>query len=403
MRVLLAFDKFKGSLTAPQACAAAAAALRETRPDWTADLCPLADGGDGFAEILTTAERGLLVQEHVPGPRGETVRAHLGLVPAGNIPAAARALLDLPPLPDDATVALIELAQASGLALLAPERRDPWHTTTLGTGALIRAAVEKHGARAVVLGVGGSATNDLGLGALDALGLEFFSTGGGKISPPAPTDWGALARVGGKTLSALPPLRVACDVDNPLLGPRGATAIFGPQKGLRTEDVRRLDHAAARVALLLCAHSGRPDSLMDVPGAGAAGGIAFGLMAATGARLVPGSALVAAWLDLDARLAAADLVLTGEGRFDESSHSGKGPGAVVARARALGKPVHVFSGAADSSSSPPREKQDLHLHVITPPGTPEHAALLAAADNLTRAVRDVFAQDGMSRRNGHRS
>ena len=391
MRVLLAFDKFKGSLTAPQACAAAAAALRETQPGWAHDLCPLADGGDGFAEILTMAERGRLVHENVSGPRGETVRAHLGLVPAGNIPAAARAHLGLPPLPDDTPVVLVELAQASGLALLAPERRDPWHTTTLGTGELIRLAAEKYGARAVVLGVGGSATSDVGLGALAALGLEFSDVSGGKIFPPTPARWDALARVGGRIFPGLPPLRVACDVDNPLLGPRGAAAVFGPQKGLRAEDVRRLDHAAARVALMLCAHSGRPDTLMDAPGAGAAGGIAFGLMASAGARLVPGSALVAAWLDLDARLAAADLVITGEGRFDASSLDGKGPGAVVARARALGKPVHVFSGAADPSGAPPPEGRDLRLHVITPPGTPEPDALRAAAANLARTVRAVFA------------
>jgi glycerate kinase len=389
MRVLLAFDKFKGSLTAPQACAATAVALRDTRPKWTLDLCPLADGGDGFAEILTNAAGGALTHETVPGPRGVEVCAHLGLVRAGNIPLAARALLDLPALPDDAPVALVELAQASGLALLAPEQRDPWHTTTLGVGALIRLAAEKHGAHAVVLGVGGSATNDLGLGALTALGLEVLDDRGAPLTPPVPAFWARLARVAGGVSPALPPLRVACDVDNPLLGPRGAAAIYGPQKGLRAEDLRRLDHEAARVALLLCAHAGRPDALMDAPGAGAAGGIAFGLMAAAGARLVPGSALVAAWLDLDARLVAADLVITGEGCFDRSSLAGKGPGAVVARARVLGKPVHIFAGTADPSSSPPREG-GLQLHIITPPGTPEAIALRGAAENLARAVRNGF-------------
>jgi len=386
MRVLLAFDKFKGSLTAPQACAAAAAALRAARGGWELDLCPLADGGDGFAEILTTGAGGALAHEQVSGPRGGSVRAHLGLVPAENIPAAARALLGLPALPAGARVALVELAQASGLALLAPERRDPWHATTLGTGELVRAAAGRHGAAAVVLGVGGSATSDLGLGALAALGLEFCTEVGEGIFPPAPARWDALARVGGKISAALPPLRVACDVDNPLLGPRGAAAVFGPQKGLRAEDVRRLDHAAARVALLLCAHAGRPDALMDAPGAGAAGGIAFGLMAAAGAELVPGSELVAAWLGLDARLAAADLIITGEGRFDASSLGGKGPGAVVARARALGKPVHVFAGAADPAAA----GAVTGLHVITPPGMPEPDALRAAAENLTRAVRRAF-------------
>ncbi len=390
MRVLLAFDKFKNSLTAPQACEAAARALRESHPDWLLDHCPLADGGEGFAEILTLAASGALQHAIVAGPRDQPAAAHLGLVSANQIPATARALLTLPALPDDALVAVVELAQASGLALLTPESRDPWQTATHGTGQLIRLAAEKYGAQAVVLGVGGSATNDLGLGALGALGLEFFTETGERFDvnshPPIPARWPQLARIAGIVPASLPPLRIACDVDNPLLGPRGAAAIYGPQKGLRAADLRRLEHASARVALMLCAHSGQPDTLMDAPGAGAAGGIAFGLLCAAAAQLVSGSALVAAWLDLDARLAAADLVLTGEGRFDASSLAGKGPGAVVARARALGKPVHVFAGttATDTAKTLPS------LNIITPAGMPEAAALRTAAANLTRAVAAAF-------------
>ena len=183
----------------------------------------------------------------------------------------------------------------------------------------------------------------------------------------------------------LPPLRIACDVANPLLGPNGAAAIYGPQKGLRPADLRRLDNEAARLALLLCTHSAKPDALMDVPGAGAAGGISFGLMAAASAQLISGFDLVSAWLDLDSRLAAADLVLTGEGRFDASSLSGKGPGALAARAAALGKPVHVFAGAITAAPVP-----GLALHAITPPGTPLPAALRAAATNLTATVDRTF-------------
>jgi len=387
MRVLLAFDKFKDSLTAQAACAAAARALIEAHPDWTLDLCPLADGGEGFCEILTTAVGGERRLFSVAGPRGALVEAPVGFVSLEKIPPPARALLSINTRESNIggfTVATIEMAAASGLALLPPEMRDPWHTTTLGTGQLICAAIEA-GAGAVLLGVGGSATHDLGLGALDALGLGFRDATGKKISSPVPAHWPRIARLDGGVISPLPPIRIAGDVTNPLLGPRGAAAVYGPQKGLRPADLSRLDHESARLALLLCAHCGQSDALMDVPGAGAAGGLAFGLMAAARAQLLPGFELVAAWLDLDARLAAADLVLTGEGRFDTTSLSGKGPGAVVARALALGKNVHVFAGAVAVASS-----SSLTLHAITPQGIPLDQALRTADENLAAAVRRAF-------------
>ncbi|HTQ31849.1 MAG TPA: glycerate kinase [Opitutaceae bacterium] len=379
MRVLLAFDKFKDSLTARQACDLAARAMRGRHPDWKIDSCPLADGGEGFSEILTAAAGGQSVPCQVTGPRGGLVDAKIGLVPAKKIPAAARGFF---PLKDpDAQVAVADLASASGLALLAPGLRDPWQTTTHGTGRLLRAAAELR-ATAIVLGVGGSATHDLGLGALNALGLEFRGAGGEKIRPPVPAHWPNITAIEGEIFAAIPPIFIACDVTNPLLGPRGAAAVYAPQKGLRGEDLPRLEAGTARMARLLCAHCGRPESLMDTPGAGAAGGIAFGLLCAAGAKLLPGFDLVAAWLDLDARLAAADLVLTGEGRFDASSLSGKGPGAVVARARALGKPAHVFAGEIAAASSP-----GLGLHAITPPGTSLAQALREAPANLVAAVQ----------------
>jgi glycerate kinase len=397
MHVLLAFDKFKDSLTAPAACAHAAAALRERHPDWTLDLCPLADGGEGFCEILTRAAGGTVETHIVTGPRGTPTPATIGFVPLARIPAAARALLGLSdsplaaptsPLPPDVSVAVIEMATASGLALLPPDQRDPWHATTLGTGELIRLAAARPGVVAILLGVGGSATSDLGLGALAALGLTFHSPTGSPISPPLPAHWPQITRLSGHLPASpsLPPIRIACDVTNPLLGPRGAAATYGPQKGLRPADLARLDHESARLALLLCAHTQRPDSLMDLPGAGAAGGISFGLMAAADAQLLPGFDLVSAWLDLERKLAAADLVITGEGRFDDTSLTGKGPGAVAARALALGKPVHVFAGAVATLA--PRDR--LTLHAITPPGTPLPEALRGAESFLVAGVLAVF-------------
>jgi glycerate kinase len=383
MRVLLAFDKFKDSLTAPAACAAAAAALREKHPDWSLDECPLADGGEGFAPILTRAAGGVPLVHEVAGPRGRPVAAGFGLVPWQQIPPAAQALLNLPlDRREPANLAVIEMAAASGLALLPPELRDPWQTTSQGTGELIAEAARR-GVAAVLLGVGGSATNDLGLGALHALGLGLADAAGRAVTPPVPAHWSRIQRLTGQVPAALPPVFIACDVTNPLLGPQGATAVYGPQKGLLPADLARLEHESARLGLMLCTHCGKPAALMDAPGAGAAGGIAFGLMAAAGARLLSGFDLVAAWLDLDRRIAAADLVITGEGRFDASSLSGKGPGAVARRALALGKPVRVFAGQVAVAAP----AGNLRLHAITPPDLPLPEALRNASGLLTAAIR----------------
>lgn len=386
MRVLVAFDKFKDALTSPDACAVAARAIATAHPTWEIDVCPLTDGGEGFCEILTRAAGGDFEMFTVTGPLGAPVNAPVGFVPLAQIPAAAQAMLSLGSGPSPARagthVALIEMAAASGLALLPAGDRDPWQTTTLGTGELLRTAAER-GAAAILLGIGGSATNDLGLGALAALGIEFRAADGARVHPPVPAGWDRIARITGSVAGvSLPPIRIACDVANPLLGPRGAAAVYGPQKGLRAADHAKLEHAAARLALLLCHHCGRPDALMDTPGTGAAGGISFGLMAAANAQLLPGFDLVTAWLDLERRLAAADVVITGEGRFDASSLEGKGPGAVALRALALGKRVHVFAGQAAAPKVPPR----LAVRAITPAGTPLSTALRDTAENLRLAV-----------------
>jgi glycerate kinase len=241
------------------------------------------------------------------------------------------------------------------------------------------------GAGAILLGVGGSATNDLGLGALAALGLHFTDATGRPVDPPVPAEWSRIVRVSGSVPAKLPPVFIACDVTNPLLGPRGAAAVYGPQKGLRPADHARLEQESERIVNLLCLHCGQPNTLKDLPGAGAAGGISFGLMAAAGAKLLPGFDLVSAWLELETKLAAADIVVTGEGRFDASSLEGKGPGAVAARALALGKTVHVFAGQVSAPMRP-----GLALHAITPPGTPLAQALREAPRNLAATAGRMF-------------
>jgi glycerate kinase len=381
MHVVLAFDKFKDALSAEEAGAVVARALRARYADWTFDVCPLTDGGEGFAEILTKAAGGKMQSVKVTGPGGAVVTARYGLVAARRIPAAALAMLNLPALPAKARIAVVEMAQASGLALLPADQRDPWRTTTRGTGQIIQAAMDA-GARAIVLGVGGSATHDLGLGALSALGFQFRQSNSRILRSVAPTAWARLARVTRRRGPEIPPIRIACDVANPLLGPRGAAKIYAPQKGLRSADYLRLEHESARIAALLMKVCAAPAHLCDVPGTGAAGGLAFGLICALGAELLPGFALVAAWLKVEARLSAADIVVTGEGRFDESSFAGKGPGSIAQRALAMGKPVHVFAGRID----PLPMRAGLKLHPITPPGHGLPEALRNTARNLAAAA-----------------
>jgi glycerate 2-kinase len=381
MRLLIASDKFKDALTAGQACASIAGGVRATRPEWRIEVCPLTDGGEGFAHILTEAAGGEWVTCRVKGPRGATVDAGFGVIEAARLPAA---VLERLGCAGTGRLAVIEMAAASGLAMLRYDERDVWRAHTGGTGELIAAAVER-GVDGILLGVGGSATSDLGLGALGELGLELLDADGRCVPGAEPEFWKQVVRVESGRLRKLPPVWIACDVTNPLLGPRGAATVYGPQKGLRAESLPMLEAESARMAALLCASCGVDGTLTETSGAGAAGGIAFGLMAATGARLVPGFELVSDWLRVEERLADADLVITGEGRFDDSSLQGKGPGSLVRAALELGKPVHVFAGRVDATEAP-----GLRLHEISPRGVPLAEALPRAGEWLRERAAAVF-------------
>ena len=385
MRVLIAFDKFKDSISAQRACAIAADAVAREHPGWSAELCPLTDGGEGFTEILTRAAGGEVVGAAATGPRGGMVHASFGVVSVDRIPSDARLRLGPAAARGGGRIGVVEMASASGLALLGPGLRDPLRSSSVGTGELLSSAA-RAGAEAILLGVGGSATHDLGLGALGALGLRFEGEGGAGLAPLVPADWPSLRRITGR-IEGLPPVLLACDVDNPLLGPRGALSVYGPQKGLDPGLADGLERETARVAGMLLGHFGRPASLLDQPGAGAAGGIAFGLMAGLGATLLPGFELVASWIGLDRRLRGADIVLTGEGRFDDSSLSGKGPGAVARRALSIGLEVHVFAGAVSLSGRTP----GIAAHPVTPEGMALPEALEKAPGLLFDAVRRALS------------
>jgi glycerate kinase len=327
-RVLLAPDSFKGALSAVEACAALAEGVRRVLPEPAPRAIPLADGGEGTTEALVAARGGRLQTVWVTGPlptERARVAARLGWLGEGQ--------------------AVLEMASASGLPLVSPERRNPLHTTSYGTGELIAAALEA-GARHLILGLGGSATNDLGAGLAQALGVRFLDAAGRPID--GPLSGGRLGEVAALDLAGLHPglascrLEVACDVDNPLLGPMGATAVYGPQKGATPAIAAELEAGLAHLIPQLEAATGR--RVRERPGAGAAGGMGAMLLALTHGELGPGIELVLAASGFAAALAEADLVLTGEGRVDGQTVRGKTISGVARAAAAVGVPVVVIAG-----------------------------------------------------------
>lgn len=332
MRVLIAPDSFKGSLSAPAAAAHMAAGLRAVFPEAVCDPAPLADGGEGTAEILALAAGGRLVSEESLDPLGRPLKA-------------AWALLD-------ESSAVVDCAAASGLPLLVKSRdeRDPARACTYGTGVLIRAALRAlhasgGGEKRLIIGLGGSAANDGGAGALRALGLRFLDASGRDLPPGG----AALARLASIDTRSLDPLLartrilLAVDVDSPLTGPEGATAVFGPQKGVAPEQVEALDAALAVFARVAAQAGGR--DLAALPGAGAAGGLAAGLLFFSGASLRPGVELVLEAVNFRARARQADVILCGEGRTDAQSARGKVVAGVAREALALSRPLLVVSGS----------------------------------------------------------
>jgi glycerate kinase len=364
LRVVIAPDKFKGSLEAPGVAAALAAGIRDVVPGAVCVLVPMADGGDGtVAAFLTAGARAVWVV--VPGPLGRPVQAEY-----------AR--------DDDTTI--MEMAAASGLAVEAA--REPRQASTAGTGVMLRDALER-GARRIVLGIGGSATTDGGAGALAALGARFFDPAGAALTAtPA-----GLADVAKVDLGGLHPrlgavdLAVACDVDNPLLGPNGAAAVYGPQKGARPDDITFLDGVLARLADAMQAATGR--DLREVPGAGAAGGLGWALASACGARLERGVQLVAEVRGLPGALQGADWCFTGEGRIDAQTLRGKVVDGVGQLAAAAKVPVVAFGGSVDPAAEVALRARGVACFPIAPGPITFEAALRDTALHLRAAAARV--------------
>lgn len=323
MRILLASDKYKGSLTSGQVGRILARALAQALPEAGCDLCPIADGGEGTTEAMVTALKGQWVEVDTVDAQNRPRLAAYGWMPA-------------------LKEAVMEMSAASGLALVNDLPLKPETASTAGTGRLLRHAMAL-GAEKIIIGIGGSATNDGGLGLAAALGHRFLDAEGRDISPQM-TDLHRLARIERSPL-VFPEILVACDVDNPLLGAHGATRVYGRQKGV--EDMAWFEDRLTHLAEITARDLGVDPR--EVPGSGAAGGLGFGLMAFCGARLTSGFDLVAAQVGLEQRMAAADLILTGEGRLDAQTLHGKGPVGVAQMARRLGKPVAAFAGVVEDS------------------------------------------------------
>jgi glycerate kinase len=384
VRVLVAPDKFKETLTAAQAARAIAAGFRRAIPKAEVETVPIADGGEGTLDALVAALDGERHRLRVSGPLEDAVDAEF---------AVART--------PDGSLGVVEMARASGLALLSEGRRDPKRTSTRGTGELIRAAASV-GVDRILVCIGGSATNDAGAGMAQALGVRLVDESGRDL-PPGGAALRRLARI---DMSGLDPavrrvhFVVASDVDNPLVGPSGASAVYGPQKGASPEDVALLDEGLRHFAAVV--HRDLGIDLREVPGAGAAGGLGGGLIAFLGARLRPGVDVVMEAVHLRERLEGVDVVVTGEGRFDEQSLRGKGPAGVLRVAAEMRVPAIVLCGEA--TLSPPGIRVATLVERFGKEAALKHAAqsLEQLAAEVGADVRSEPAASGLERERGHR-
>jgi glycerate 2-kinase len=365
MKIVIAPNAFKGSLTAAEVAASISAGVKRVFPNAEIDLLPIADGGDGTLDLVLSAAGSQRVEMEVRGPLGTPVRAAYGLLPGEG-------------------TAVIEMAAASGLRLLSPAECDPLRATTYGTGQLMKAALDR-GCTRIIIGVGGSATVDGGCGMAQALGVRLLDADGQDI-PPGGAGLQRLARVdlsGRHERIDQAEIVVACDVDNPLVGPQGAAPIFGPQKGADAEMVAVLAQALERFAEIVARDTGK--HVAELPGAGAAGGLAAGLVAFAGARLESGTDTLLALMDMERHIHAADLVITGEGQIDGQTAYGKAPIGVARLAQRHGVPVIGLAGGLGDDASAVYD-HGIDALAATVPGP---ITLDEAMSNAARLIEDA--------------
>lgn len=371
LRVLVIPDKFKGTLTAAAAAGAIVNGWWSTRPQDEMEMLPMSDGGDGFGEILA----GLMgATEHVAAT-----------VDAANRPVGAKWWWHA-----DTRTAVIEAAQIVGLAMLPPNRFHPFELDTRGLGPVIRIAVEA-GAQQVIIGIGGSATNDAGFGLATSLGWRFYDERDLLIE-----KWVKCNKLT-RCVAPLDPILgvdflVAVDVDNPLLGLNGCTRVYGPQKGLAMQQAPIAEAALERIALRAREQFGY--DISEDAGSGAAGGLGFGLRAFLGARMEPGFEIFARYAKLDDKIAKADLILTGEGMIDRQSLMGKGTGRLAQRCKALGKRCVGFAGMVEGVAKTQTSDRLFHsVHALSPDITSPAEAKKDAALWLERLARKAAEQN----------
>ncbi|MEO5718661.1 MAG: glycerate kinase [Chthoniobacterales bacterium] len=367
MRILIAPDKFKGSLGAEEVGQSIAAGLKTALPGTELEIVALADGGEGTTEAICHAAGGELVSCRVHDALGREIVAQYGWLPQSGL-------------------AICEMSAAAGLAQLASDERDPLRASTFGVGEMLLAASAKKPGE-IIIGLGGSATNDGGFGLARALGFRFFGHDGRALAGPV-DDLLDLLRIETPNDLSLPPITAACDVNNPLLGPHGATRTFGPQKGATPEKLEILERSLARLAEVAARAFQRDHR--EVAGAGAAGGLGFGLLTFCTARIRSGFEVVAEATGLREKIARADIVITGEGKLDRQTLTGKGPAGVAQLARAAGKPVFAIVGQATDDA----EVSQLFDGVTTLRGTcPDHSDTAQMLETRARELalsEDVF-------------
>ncbi|MCL0099774.1 glycerate kinase [Dehalococcoidia bacterium] len=368
MKIVIAPDSYKGSIYAPEAARAMRVGVLRVLPDAEVVLVPVADGGDGTLEALVATSSGESKTAEVTGPMGEQVRASWGAL-------------------GDKRTAVIEMARTSGLALVPTDKRDPLVATTFGLGEMIEQALES-GYRSFILGIGGSATNDAGSGMAQALGIRLLDRNGADL----PFGGGALSELSRIDMKGIDPrvseseFSVACDVNNPLTGPEGAAAVYGPQKGATSAVVGRLDEALAHFAKVVRRDIG-PD-INDIPGSGAAGGLGGGMIAFLGGHLRPGGDIVLEAVNFDQYLNGANLVITGEGQLDFQTVYSKAPIGVAQRAKQKGIPVIAVVGSLGDRFT------DVHEHGINAASSivPAPMTLETASENAFDLIASATEQ-----------
>ncbi len=380
MKIVVAPDKFKGSLSAAQACAAIIEGVRRVAAEAEIVSIPMADGGEGTVEALVAATAGRLRQVRVRGPLDVKVDAIYGIL--GQQAAEA---------PNSVKTAVIEMAAAAGLPLLAPKLRNPLHTTTYGVGQVILDGLALD-CRDFVIGIGGSATNDCGCGMAQALGVKFFDQGGNEICTPM--TGAGIGKTAGLDVSDIDPrisessFVVACDVKNPLLGPTGASHVYSRQKGADDQTVAILEENMTHIIGLIEAEVGK--KLRDIPGAGAAGGLGAGMMAFLNGKLDRGIDIVMRYCRFSQRIDGAQLIITGEGRIDKSTIFGKTIAGVAEAAAEQSIPVIALAGSVADTE---RQIHDIGVTAVLPicsgPMTLTEA-MGAGSDNLCRAAEQAL-------------